>query len=104
MSDVSKFDDVARDLFNDPDRDVTVDGFSLLVHGQKFAYLENGSLVVRLPIERASDLAARGVAELGPVDPNKIDHWVRVTASEDWSELAAEAHSLAHGPLPGGES
>lgn len=104
MTDSSDFDALAADLLSDPDRDVTVDDTSLLVHGHEFARLDGDALLVRLPTARAADLIERGVATGASTDSTDTAVWVSITDHEDWPELAGEAHTLAHGHLPGGAS
>jgi len=101
---IEAFDRLAAQLLDDPDRDVSVDGSSLLVRGKKFAYLDGDSLLVRLPAGRADDLLHRNIGELGPFDDDEGESWVRIADEEDWVELAGEAHEFAGGRMPGGES
>ena len=98
------FDRLSAQLLDDPDRDVTVDGTTLLVDGRQFAYLDGASLVVRLPADRADDLLHRNIGELGPFDSDEGESWIRITDMEDWPELACEAHEFTSGRMPGGQS
>ncbi|MDO9397372.1 MAG: hypothetical protein Q7T71_12555 [Herbiconiux sp.] len=109
MSEMDDFEGVAIGLLSDADRDVVRDGDELLVHGIVFARLEGEALLVRLPGERASDLVERGVATpaeggAGAGAADEGVQWVGVADREDWAELAGEAHTLAHGHVPGGQS
>lgn len=98
------FDRLAGQLVDDPERDVSVDGLSLLADGKRFAYLDDDSLVIRLPAERADDLLHRNIGELGPFDADEGESWIRITDVEDWPELAGEAHDFTSGRIVGGES
>jgi protein required for attachment to host cells len=81
---------------------VTDDG--LLVHGKLFAYLEGDDLVVELPLGRADDLIARGVAKRVRSDDSSQRDWVRIDDEQLWEELAGEAHEYVGEPSVGGES
>ncbi len=106
MTESTAFETLATELLNDPDRDVSRAGDTLSVHGRAFAAVDGGSLLVQLPSARADDLISRGMATaaVGPDQAAEAAQWVRVTDQEDWSELAAEAHVLAEGHVPGGQS
>ncbi|HWD62605.1 MAG TPA: hypothetical protein VG369_08905, partial [Humibacter sp.] len=97
-------DSLVFDLKTDPDRDVDVRDGSLYVKGLRFAYLVGDSLAVKLPSNRADDLVAREIATFLEKEPGEASHWVAINDVADWGELAAEAHTYAHGPLPGGAS
>lgn len=106
MTESAAFETLATQLLDDPDRDVSRSGDTLTVHGRVFAALGGDSLLVQLPGARADDLIARGMAAVaeGPVAAAPAARWVSVTDQEDWPELAAEAHVLAEGHVPGGQS
>jgi hypothetical protein len=104
MSRMDDYDQLANDLVNDPDTDVDARNDGLYTHGHRFAYLDGAALAVRLPAARARDLATRGIGEALPDASDPAVGWVRVTESDDWVELAGEAHTAAHGPLPGRDS
>lgn len=104
MTPTEEFDQLAVELINDSDQDVSVMDNSLVVAGQKFAYLDGASLMVRLTPKRGMDLASRGVAEPVPASSRHAEQWVRIFDKEDWSELAREAHGFGQAHRPGGES
>ncbi|WP_213816124.1 hypothetical protein [Glaciihabitans sp. dw_435] len=84
---------------------VTVADEGLLVHGKLFAFLENDNLVVELPLARAEDLEARGVAAKFHSDTHPATrHWVQLSDRELWPELAGEAHEYVGEPAFGGQS
>lgn len=101
---ISHFEALTSKLLDDPDRDVSVEGRTLLVHGRKFAYLDEAALAVQLSAERSNDLVQRGVAKPVPAQLSNTGQWVRVFDPEDWSELVAEAHELAQGRMHGNAS
>jgi len=107
VTESTDFDDLATALLNDPDRDVSRSGDTLLVRGRVFAALDGDSLVVQVSAARADDLVSRGMASpaSGPADAAETaGRWVSVADHEDWPELADEAHVLAEGHVPGGQS
>jgi hypothetical protein len=107
VTDVSpEFDLVKGELLADPDDDVTDGSEGLLVKGSLFAFESEGALVVDLPEQRARDLVERGVAEPGRTERAAKGRWVTVAAasSEDWLELATEAHQFVGEPAVGRQS
>ncbi|MEP6479028.1 MAG: hypothetical protein ABJB03_06530 [Rhodoglobus sp.] len=80
---------------------VTVEPDGLRVHGRVFAFRQGDDLVVELPIDRANDLVARGVAHRAPAEGRD---WVRVSDLQLWPELAGEAHEFVGEPAVGGDS
>ena len=104
-SPVVAFDLLATQLLNDPDLDVSITVTGLHVRGRLFAYLDDGALVVDLPAARAADLVGRDVAS--PVVAGRAEpkgSWVAVSDSEDWPELASEAHQFVGEPAVGMDS
>lgn len=99
-----QFDLVAGALTADPDDDVTSQGERLLVHGRVFAFLEDGHIVVDLPSGRAEDLIGRDVAAEATGPSAARGRWVAVSDTDDWTELATEAHQFVGEPAVGGES
>jgi len=102
MTEDARYEALRTALEQDPDLDVTVREGALVVRQTAFAFLAGSSLAVRLPTSRADDLIKRGIAELLRHDPGA--DWVTISESEDWPELAAEAHELASGHQPGNRS
>jgi hypothetical protein len=99
------FDLVKGELLADEDDDVTETPEGLAVKGTLFAYeSEDGRLVVDLPTARAADLVERGIAERHPGDRPAHGAWVAVADSEDWLELAGEAHQFVGEPAVGRDS
>lgn len=99
------FGDIAIQLQNDPDNDVTVSGSHLLVHGHVFATLSQADLLeVVLPAARAVDLIQRGIAADVPRESPVGGAWVGVADTADWLELATEAHDFIGEPRVGGKS
>jgi hypothetical protein len=94
------YDEVVTTLAQDPDVDVTVTDDGLLAHGKRFAFLDDGHLVVKLSSERASDLIARRVVG-GHAEG---EGWVSVSSVDLWLELAGEAHTFVGEPAVGGQS
>lgn len=94
------YDDLALELTQDPDDDVTSTDDGLLVKGRRFAFLEGDRLVLRLPGDRVDDLLARGLARKHA----EGDGWVAVPDVELWSELAEEAHAFVGEPPVGRQS
>lgn len=102
MDPARRFDDlvdtfVARDGVTPPGPGRGFGRSALRVHGRIFAMLVRGSLVLKLPEDRVSDLVRRGAGE--PFDANKgapMREWLRVDPASglDWAALAQEA--LAH--------
>ena len=100
----SAFSDVSLALRNDPDDDVTVDGNVLLVHGTPFASLDRDALIVDLPGSRAADLVERGMASLVEETATTVGVRVAVGDTENWLELATEAHQFVGEPPVGRQS
>src|SRR5438874_1788309 len=98
------FTDLAFALREDPDHDVTVEPGRLLVHGRVFARLDGEALVVDLAQARADDLVTRGIAAAASGDPAPSGAWVAITDTEDWTELATEAHQFVGEPAVGRDS
>ena len=98
------FDDLSFALRADPDDDVTEDHNRLLVRGRVFAFLSGSSLVVDLPAPRVTDLVSRGIvaAEEAEAVPNGA--WASINETDNWLELATEAHQFVGEPAVGGES
>ena len=104
-SHVPSFELLAAQLLEDPDLDVSVTATGLHVHGRLFAYLDGTELAVDLPQQRADDLAERGVATFVAAGRSEAKGaWVRITDSQDWPELAAEAHQFVGEPAVGKDS
>lgn len=104
-SPVVAFDLLTTQLLNDPDLDVSLTATGLHVRGRLFAYVDAGSLVVDLPEARAADLVGRDVA--APVAAGRAEPkgaWVSIDDSDDWPELAAEAHQFVGEPAVGKDS
>jgi len=98
------FTDVAYALRGDPDDDVTSDHDGhLRVRGKVFAQLHGDRLLVDLPRSRAEDLIARGIADVAE-GPDARGVWVAVQDTDDWLELATEAHQFVGEPSVGRES
>ncbi len=99
------FGDVAIELQNDPDNDVTLSGQQLRVHGRAFAELtERGLLEVVLPSARAADLIRRQIAVIVAREGTVGGAWVAIADTSDWLELATEAHDFIGEPRTGGRS
>lgn len=99
------FDLVKGELLADPDDDVVDGPDGLTVKGALFAaQSEGGLLFVDLPEHRASDLVQRGVAEIADTDQPAKGRWVAITDTEDWLELAEEAHRFVGEPAVGRDS
>ena len=68
----------------------------LEVNGKLFALFTQGTLVVKLPEDRAAALAASGVGK--PFDPGhgrRMKEWLTVTSARaSWTRLAREAHDF----------
>ncbi|MFF2050537.1 hypothetical protein ACFVU2_02955 [Leifsonia sp. NPDC058194] len=104
-SPTTSFDLLSTQLLQDPDLDVSVTATGLHVRGQLFAYLDGDELAVDLPHDRAGDLVGREVASRVPAARAEAKGaWVRVAATEDWPELAAEAHQFVGEPAVGRDS
>lgn len=102
---VASFELLAAQLLEDPDLDVSATATGLHVRGRLFAYLDGVELVVDLPEGRAADLVARGVASPVPAGRSEPKGaWVRIADSDDWPELAAEAHQFVGEPAVGMDS
>jgi hypothetical protein len=100
-----EFDLVKGELLADPDADVVDGPEGLTVHGALFAFApEPGVLVVDLPEQRAADLIERDVAEPADVDRPAKGRLVAVRDSDDWLELATEAHQFVGEPAVGRDS
>lgn len=107
MSDdpVVSYELLTTQLLQDPDLDVSLTATGLHVHGRLFAYLVADALVVDLPRGRVDDLVERAVAV--PVAEGRAEPqgaWVAIADSEDWPELAAEAHQFVGEPAVGMDS
>jgi hypothetical protein len=99
------FDQVKGELLADADDDVVDGPDGLTVKGALFAYQsEDGRLLVDLPEHRAADLVGRGIAERPTSARSAKGRWVAVANTEDWSELAGEAHQFVGEPAVGRES
>lgn len=91
------YEDLTTELAQDEDADVTVTDEGLVVDGNLFAYLEDETLVIQLPKDRAADLVSRGIAE-----PHADGgDWVSVADPELWLELAGESHAFVGEPAVG---
>ncbi|RIX28425.1 hypothetical protein [Amnibacterium setariae] len=99
-----EFDAVKGELLADVDDDVTDGPDGLLVKGALFAYESEGSLVVDLPEQRATDLVERGVAQAVEAPKPAKGRWVSVQDTDDWLELATEAHQFVGEPAVGRDS
>lgn len=100
----SAFSDLSLELRGDPDDDVTAEQDRLLVHGRAFAALDGDALLVDLPAHRATDLVARGMATPASGPTAAVGTWVTVPDTENWGELAAEAHQFVGEPPVGRQS
>src|SRR3954447_25207920 len=99
------FDLVKGELLADADTDVSEGPEGLLVKGILFAFeSEDEHLVVDLPKQRAADLIERSIAEHVETERPAKGRWVAVADSDDWLELATEAHQFVGEPVVGGES
>jgi hypothetical protein len=99
------FDLVKGELLADEDDDVTETAEGLAVKGALFAFeSEDGRLVVDLPEARAADLVQRGIVERSPSDRPARGAWIAVADSDDWLELATEAHQFVGEPAVGRDS
>ena len=98
------FTAVSDVLLSDPDDDVQLDGRRLSVRGAVFARLEGDELLVDLPTARAADLVARGIAGRVDGDVTAVGAWVAIHDSENWAELAGEAHQFVGEPPVGRQS
>lgn len=100
-----EFDLVKAELLADEDDDVVDGPDGLTVKGALFAFeTEDGRVVVDLPVARADDLVERGVAERFDSDRPAHGAWVAVADSDDWLELATEAHQFVGEPAVGRDS
>ena len=104
MTTNDRYEALRTALVRDPDLDVTARDGALFVRQTRFAYLAGDALAVRLPDGRADDLVNRGIAELVRHDTDSRASWVTISDTEDWPELASEAHELAGGHQPGNRS
>jgi hypothetical protein len=106
MSDFTSpaFDLVKGELLADPDDDVVDGPEGLTVKGVLFAFESDGRLHVDLPEHRAADLVSRDVAEPVAGDRAAKGRWVAVAATDDWLELAGEAHQFVGEPAVGRQS
>ena len=63
---------------------------------ERFALFTQGTLVVKLPKDRAASLVASGVGK--PFDPGKgrlMKEWLTVTSAKaSWTSLVKEAHEF----------
>ena len=74
---------------------------TLKVNGSIFAMLSRGSLVVKLPPDRVTQLIADGAG--GPFDTGKdniLRAWLTVHDEQDWPALAGEALAYVGGHTP----
>lgn len=98
--------DVEGALLADADADVRSGPGGLSVDGVVFALRSpDGDLVVDLPEARFRELAERGVAV--PFDDVPLQAkgvWALVQDTEDWVELATEAHQFVGEPAVGRDS
>jgi TfoX/Sxy family transcriptional regulator of competence genes len=98
-----------RALRSDPELAPVVDAFErtqpgarrfgsngLEANGKLFALFTQGTLVVKLPKDRAASLVASGVGK--PFDPGQgrlMKEWLTVTSAKaSWTSLATEAHQF----------
>ncbi|HEY4153328.1 MAG TPA: hypothetical protein VGM38_08400 [Pseudolysinimonas sp.] len=98
------FTSVSDALLSDPDDDVQLSGASLSVRGTVFARLEGDELLVDLPPSRAADLVSRGIASAADGIADAVGAWVSIHDTENWSELAGEAHQFVGEPPVGRQS
>jgi hypothetical protein len=99
------FDLVKGELVADEDDDVVDGPEGLTVKGVLFAYESgDGLLVVDLPEHRAADLLSRDIAVAADTERPAKGRWVAVAASDDWLELATEAHQFVGEPAVGRQS
>lgn len=100
------FDLISGELVQDVDDDVTDAPDGLRVKGALFAYEAEGALVVDLPNQRAEDLVTRGIATSATGRGTAKGAWVSIaqSESEDWLELATEAHQFVGEPAVGRDS
>jgi hypothetical protein len=89
------FDAIAERLLGEPGVDEGT-GFGsnpgLRVGGKIFAMLVDGELVVKLPAERCTELAAGEGATTFQVGKRQMREWVSVApGAHDWDALADEA-------------
>lgn len=104
-SPVVAFDLLSTQLLDDPDLDVSVTVTGLHVRGRLFAYLDDDALVVDLPRSRAADLVGREVAStVAAARAEPKGDWVAIADTEDWPELASEAHQFVGEPAVGMDS
>lgn len=105
MTSKPTYEDLTFALLRDPDLDVARRPDGLYVGSLRFAYLHGGALAVLLPTYRADDLLTRSIGTPLPVTPTRPDgRWVAIADTDDWNELAGEAHTFARGTLPGRQS
>jgi hypothetical protein len=99
------FDLVKGELLADEDADVVDGPEGLLVKGALFAaQSEDGRLLVDLPTSRAADLVERGIAEPAADGRPAKGRWVSIGETDDWLELATEAHQFVGEPAVGRQS
>ena len=98
------FTAVSEALLSDPDDDVQLEGTRLSVKGRAFARLVDDELLVDLPTARAADLVSRGIADRAEGDATAVGAWVAIHDSENWVELAGEAHQFVGEPPVGRQS
>ena len=91
-------------LLADPDDDVLLEGTRLIVRGTPFAELDGEELLVALPPARAADLVSRGIAGPATRDGATVGGWVSIHDTENWVELASEAHQFVGEPPVGRQS
>ena len=98
----AEFAAIANDLLGEPDIDEGT-GFGtnpgLRTGGKIFAMLVRGELVVKLPAERCTELAAAGGARSFEVGRRTMREWLAVEpgAPHDWAALAREALAYVRG-------
>ena len=99
------YDLVKGELLADADNDVVDGPEGLTVKNALFAYESaEGRLLVDLPQHRATDLVERGLAERAAGDRPAKGAWVAITETDDWLELATEAHQFVGEPAVGRQS
>ncbi|TDN90947.1 TfoX/Sxy family protein [Microbacterium sp. BK668] len=90
------FDPIARPYLGRPDVDIgpMFGSEGLRVRGKVFAFVgHRGSLVVKVPEERADEIVASGVAERMEMRGRAMREWLVVGpgAAAEWQPLTAEA-------------
>jgi hypothetical protein len=96
------FDAIAAELLPEPDVEEGT-GFGtnpgLRTGGRIFAILHDGELVVKLPAERCSELAAAGEARAFQIGTRTMREWICVAEVDprQWRALAHEAREYVRG-------